>query len=94
MEPLYPALFFPASSPSSTSDGKKTTKDQLRIERAGREQLHRHDSSRKGRAGGRRGVAGVHASGHAILLTTSVYSHVAVDDDGELGNLFDFRRSG
>jgi len=24
------------------------------------------------------------------LLTTSVYLHVAVDDDGELGTLFEF----
>jgi integrase len=32
------------------------------------------------------------AAGHASLLTTSVYLHVAVDDDGELGSLFEFRR--
>jgi hypothetical protein len=27
---------------------------------------------------------------HASLLTTSVDLHVAVDDDGELGSLFEF----
>lgn len=32
------------------------------------------------------------AAGHASLLTTSVYLHVAVDDDGELGSLFEFGR--
>jgi integrase len=30
------------------------------------------------------------AAGHASLLTTSVYLHVAVDDDGEVGKLFAF----
>jgi hypothetical protein len=29
---------------------------------------------------------------HASLLTTSVYLHVAVDDDGEVGSLFEFGR--
>jgi hypothetical protein len=29
------------------------------------------------------------AAGHTSLLTTSVYLHVAVDDDGEVGSLFD-----
>jgi integrase len=32
------------------------------------------------------------AAGHASLLTTSVYLHVAVDDDGEVGSLFEFHR--
>jgi integrase len=32
------------------------------------------------------------AAGHTSLLTTSVYLHVAVDDDGELGSLFSFGR--
>ena len=31
------------------------------------------------------------AAGHASLLTTGVYLHVAVDDDGELGHLFALR---
>jgi integrase/recombinase XerD len=30
------------------------------------------------------------AAGHASLLTTSVYLHLAVDDDGEVGSLFEF----
>jgi integrase len=42
-------------------------------------------------AGGRT-LAEVRAdAGHASLLTTSVYLHVAVDDDGEVGTLFQFR---
>jgi integrase len=32
------------------------------------------------------------AAGHASLLTTSIYLHVAVDDDGEVGSLFEFHR--
>ena len=32
------------------------------------------------------------AAGHASLLTTSVYLHVCVDDDGEVGSLFEFGR--
>jgi integrase len=28
------------------------------------------------------------AAGHASLVTTSVYLHIAVDDDGEVGSLF------
>jgi integrase/recombinase XerD len=40
---------------------------------------------------GRRTLAEVRAAaGHTSLLTTSVYLHVAVDDDGELGTLFEF----
>jgi integrase len=42
-------------------------------------------------AAGSRSLAEVRsAAGHASLLTTSVYLHVAVDDDGELGSLFAF----
>ena len=43
-------------------------------------------------AGGRTLAEVRAAAGHASLLTTSVYLHVAVDDDGELGSLFEFRR--
>jgi integrase len=43
-------------------------------------------------AGGRSLAEVRAAAGHASLLTTSVYLHVAVDDDGELGSLFEFRR--
>jgi len=40
---------------------------------------------------GKRTLAEVRAAaGHASLLTTSVYLHVAVDDDGEVGALFAF----
>src|SRR5262249_32443716 len=39
-------------------------------------------------AGGRTLAEVRAAAGHASLLTTSVYLHVAVDDDGELGHLF------
>jgi integrase/recombinase XerC len=43
-------------------------------------------------AGGRTLAEVRAAAGHASLLTTSVYLHVAVDDDGELGSLFEFHR--
>jgi len=39
-------------------------------------------------AGGRTITEVRAAAGHASLLTTSVYLHVAVDDDGEVGTLF------
>jgi integrase/recombinase XerC len=41
-------------------------------------------------AGGRTLAEVRAAAGHASLLTTSVYLHVAVDDDGEVGSLFEF----
>jgi integrase len=41
-------------------------------------------------AGGRTLAEVRAAAGHASLLTTSVYLHVAVDDDGEVGSLFGF----
>jgi len=43
-------------------------------------------------AGGRTLAEVRGAAGHASLLTTSVYLHVAVDDDGEIGTLFTFQR--
>jgi integrase len=43
-------------------------------------------------AGGRTLAEVRAAAGHASLLTTSVYLHVAVDDNGELGNLFTLNR--
>ena len=39
-------------------------------------------------AGGRTLAEVRAAAGHVSLLTTSVYLHVAVDDDGEIGTLF------
>src|SRR5688500_13948 len=41
-------------------------------------------------AGGRTLAEAKAAAGHASLLTTSVYLHVAVDEDGALGKLFKF----
>ena len=41
-------------------------------------------------AGGRTLAEVKAAAGHASLLTTSVYLHVAVDEDGASGNLFKF----
>jgi hypothetical protein len=41
-------------------------------------------------AGGRTLAEVRAAAGHASLLTTSVYLHVAVEDEGQLGNLFRF----
>jgi integrase/recombinase XerD len=43
-------------------------------------------------AGGRTLAEVRAAAGHVNLLTTSVYLHVAVDDDGEVGSLFEFGR--
>jgi site-specific recombinase XerC len=30
------------------------------------------------------------AAGHTNIATTSLYTHVVTDDDGEIGNLFEF----
>jgi integrase len=43
-------------------------------------------------AGGRTLAEVRAAAGHASLLTTSVYLHVAVDDDGQIGTLFGLSR--
>jgi integrase/recombinase XerD len=52
----------------------------------------RHSFVSHALAGGRSLAEVRCAAGHASLLTTSVYLHVAVDDDGELGSLFEFGR--
>jgi site-specific recombinase XerC len=41
-------------------------------------------------AGGRTLTEVRDAAGHASLAVTSIYSHIAVDDDGRVGNLFAF----
>jgi hypothetical protein len=43
-------------------------------------------------AGGRTLAEVKAAAGHASLLTTSVYLHVAVEDEGKVGDLFCFAR--
>jgi integrase len=50
----------------------------------------RHSFVSHALAGGRSLAEVRIAAGHSSLLTTSVYLHVAVDDDGELGSLFGF----
>jgi len=42
-------------------------------------------------AGGRTLAEVRSAAGHANLVTTSIYLHVAVDDEGEVGRLFGAR---
>ena len=41
-------------------------------------------------AGGRSLAEVRDAAGHSSINTTSVYTHVATDDDGEVGDLFEF----
>ena len=43
-------------------------------------------------AGGRTLAEVKAAAGHASLLTTSVYLHIAVEDEGKVGDLFCFAR--
>jgi len=53
-------------------------------------QSGRHSFISHALAGGRTIAEVRAAAGRASLLTTSVYLHVAVDDDGEVGKLFAF----
>jgi integrase/recombinase XerD len=48
----------------------------------------RHSFVSHALAGGRTLAEVRDAAGHASIATTSVYTHVAVDDDGEIGELF------
>jgi len=51
----------------------------------------RHSFVSHALAGGRTLAEVRDAAGHASVGTTSIYTHIAVEDDGELGSLFDFR---
>lgn len=51
----------------------------------------RHSFVSHALASGKRSLAEVRdAAGHSSLAITSIYTHVATDDDGETGDLFDF----
>ena len=51
----------------------------------------RHSFVSHALASGQRSLAEVRdAAGHSSLAITSIYTHVATDDDGETGDLFDF----
>ncbi len=53
----------------------------------------RHSFVSHSLAGGRTLAEVRDAAGHASISTTSIYTHVAVDDDGQVGELFDFSGS-
>jgi integrase len=59
-------------------------------ERLGSLTLHhgRHTFVSHAFAGGRTLAEVRAAAGHSSLQTTSVYLHVAVDDNGQVGNIF------
>ncbi len=50
----------------------------------------RHSFVSHALAGGRSLAEVRDAAGHASIATTSVYTHVATDDDGAVGDLFEF----
>jgi len=50
----------------------------------------RHSFISHALAGGRTLAEVRDAAGHSSVATTSIYTHVAVDDDGEIGELFNF----
>jgi integrase len=52
----------------------------------------RHSFVSHALAGGRSLAEVRNAAGHASIATTSVYLHVAVDDDGAVGELFEFAK--
>ena len=64
----------------------------LGIERQSQLTIHhgRHSFISHALAGGRSLAEARDAAGHSNVSITSVYTHVAVDDDGEVGDLFNF----
>jgi integrase len=62
----------------------------LGLDRLRRLTIHhgRHTFVSHALAGGRTLAEVRQAAGHASLITTSVYLHIAVDDDAKPGNLF------
>lgn len=50
----------------------------------------RHSFISHSLAGGRTLAEVQDAAGHSSIATTSVYTHIAVDDDGEIGEIFNF----
>ena len=68
----------------------RTACKSLGLERLRRLTIHhgRHTFVSHALAGGRTLAEVRQAAGHANLITTSVYLHIAVDDDATVGNLF------
>ena len=62
------------------------------MQRTNRLTIHhgRHSFISHALAGGRTLAEVRDAAGHTSVVTTSVYLHIAVDDDGAPGNLFQF----
>lgn len=72
----------------------RTACKALGTERLQRLTIHhgRHTFISHALAGGRTLAEVRDAAGHTSVLTTSIYLHVAVDDDAVVGNLFDIAR--
>ena len=70
--------------------------DVLGVERQNELTIHhgRHSFISHALAGGRSLAEARDAAGHSNISTTSVYTHVAVDDNDEIGDLFDFGSNG
>ena len=69
--------------------------DVLGPERRAELTIHngRHSFVSHALAGGRSLAEVRDATGHSNVAITSVYTHVATDDDGEVGDLFDFSQA-
>ena len=69
--------------------------DVLGPERRAELTIHngRHSFVSHALAGGRSLAEVRDAAGHSNVAITSVYTHVATDDDGEVGDLFDFSQA-
>ncbi len=68
----------------------------LGADRAGEITIHhgRHSFISHALAGGRSLAEVAEAAGHANITITAIYTHVAVDDDGQIGSLFSFSPNG
>ncbi|MCZ6654158.1 MAG: tyrosine-type recombinase/integrase, partial [Planctomycetota bacterium] len=54
----------------------------------------RHSFISHALAGGRSLAEVAESAGHANITITAIYTHVAVDDDGQIGSLFNFNPNG
>ena len=91
---LWPRRFGQRLTRHTLRERFRTACKSLGLERLRTLTIHhgRHTFISHALAGGRTLAEVRVAAGHTSLVTTSVYLHIAVDDDAVPGNLFGFKR--